>query len=213
MISIIIPTCLSFKEIKKQIKEIQNNTIIDYKLIVTCQQASAAWNRNFGLDCSNSEYIIMIDDDISDFKKGWAKTLINTLKDDSICMVSGRCMQPDKVSMSAVGHCCYFLKPDIIDIPKLKEGILPTSIIAFRRTSLRFDINYKGASFEDADFCFQMYNAMPEKRFVVNNKCKVIHTNERKGYGGKIKYDTRKIEEDINLIENRKYFYRKWNVS
>ena len=167
-VDIIIPTCREYKDLKSQINEMKKNTEIDYKLFCTCQKMSSSYNRNWGMDCSNSEYIIMVDDDISGFKTGWAKVLIETLQDETICMVSGRCLNPDG-SLALVGHCSYNLEPDIIDISKLKEGILPTSIIAFKRINLRFDINYKGAVFEDADFCFQMYEAMPGKRFVVVN--------------------------------------------
>jgi len=212
MIDIIIPTCKEYKDVESQIAELVQNTEIEYKLIVTCQKASSSWNRNFGLNCSNAEYIIMIDDDIFGFKKGWAATLIDTLQDQSICMVSGRCMMPDGVSMAPVGHCEYRMDPEIIDIPRLKEGILPSSIIAFRKTHLRFDINIIGAGFEDADICFQMYEYFKgEKRFVVNNKCKVIHTNERKGYGGRKEYKTFDAEVNKKVIpHNRRYFHKKW---
>ncbi len=212
MIDIIIPTLRTLKEIRPMIDEIEKNTIIDHKIIVTCQPVSAAMNRNFGLDCAMNDILIMIDDDISGFFKGWAKELIKPLEEnEDIIMVSARCMNSDG-TLASTGACDYDISKPLSYVPKLKQGILPTSAIAFRKMPFRFDENYKGAAFEDADFCFQIFIKNPVSQFVINNECKLIHLNERKGYGGAKEHNTFNPEEDKILWENRAYFHKKWNV-
>lgn len=212
MVDIIIPTLKKLEEIKVMIKEIEKNTIIDHRIIVTCKPVSAAKNRNFGLDCASTDIIIMIDDDITGFYKGWAKELIKPLEEiKDLIMVSARCMNQDG-TLAETGACDYDISKPLSYIPKLRQGILPTSAIAFINKGFRFDENYKGAAFEDADFCFQILKDYPECKFAINNNCKLIHLNERKGYGGSEKYDTLNPGEDKILWENRNYFHKKWNV-
>lgn len=212
MIDVIIPTLKKLKDIKPMIEEIEKAIVIDHKIIATCQPSSAAKNRNFGLNCSSSDIIIMIDDDIKGFYNEWAMDLIKPLiENDNIIMVAARCINEDG-SLAPTGACDYDISEPLSYIPKLRQGILPTSAIAFKKTLYRFDENYNGASFEDADFCFQIYNDNPYMKFVINNECRLIHLNERKGYGGVDKYNTLNKEDDKNLWDNRAYFHKKWKV-
>ena len=61
---------------------------------------------------------------------------------------------------------------------------LPTALIAFRKTHVRFDEGFVGSGYEDTAWMNEMNIAYPNKRMVINNECRLIHINEEKGQGG-----------------------------
>jgi len=212
-VDICIPTMKSEVELHKKIQQIKGTVYHDCNIIVTGQPVSAARNRNIALDRSTAQYIIMMDDDIEWFYKGWDYDLLKPLLYKDVCMVSARCMTPEFEPALTKKYYHGIDTGEYVVIPKLKQGILPSSIIAFERTELRFDENIKGALFDDADFCFQMNKKYrSKKKFIMNNKCRMIHLNERKGYGGKKEYGTLNKEEAKNAEINRRYFIKKWKV-
>jgi glycosyltransferase involved in cell wall biosynthesis len=75
MISICIAT--NKKDVQKQIDDIKSTiTHKDVEVFASCQDGFPALNRNYCLDKAKGDIIIMLDDDISGFFKGWDKVLI-----------------------------------------------------------------------------------------------------------------------------------------
>jgi glycosyltransferase involved in cell wall biosynthesis len=153
------------------------------EIIVSGQEGSAAYNRNYCLDKATGDVIVMIDDDITGFYSGWVEDLVKPLEDNSISIVSAR-----------------LLNKDGTNAPMMYDGqpqykIVPSSCVAFRKTPIRFDEGYVGG-FEDTDFCKQMDTVHPDKKVLVNEKCRLIHLNEKK--------------RQENYANARRYFVSKW---
>lgn len=173
---IIIPTYRSKKGIKKQLEQVKL-TSNPVKLISTHINSSASVNRNYGLNQSVSEYIIMIDDDIKGFYNGWAEDLLKPFElFDNVSMVSARLMH-NKTKTAVMMN----IIPDLtVDYQILEDKHLPSAAIAFKNSSLRFDEFFKGGGFEDTLYCDELNLINPEGLYIVNNKCKLIHKNETK---------------------------------
>lgn len=197
IIDIIIPTCKTFKQIKPYLKKIEETINGRFLLLPTCLQTSAATNRNYGLTLSSSKIVIMMDDDLTGFYKGWADQLIKPLQDKKdVMMVSARLMK----SKSKTGVMMN-IKPDLSKpLVTIEDRILPSACIAFCKDDTRFDENYGGAGFEDTDFCFQLNEKYPDKEYLINNDVQLIHKNEMKNQMGG------------HYQKNGRYFHRKWNI-
>ncbi len=147
------------------------------KLIYTCLNSSAAVNRNYGLSqVKDNEMVIMIDDDIRGFYTNWYQDLILPLQDSSIAYVSARLMTRDNKP-----GVCMDLDGSDLTTPIIDVAGIPTSCVAFRKTSLRFNEAYLGSGFEDTQFSWEMKKL---GRIVVTNSCKIFHLNERKNQDG-----------------------------
>lgn len=209
---IIIPTNKYRDEIDYIVKAIESNTYMSkYNINVTCLQVSAATNRNFGLIHAKSDYVIMLDDDISGFYLGWAEDMLKPFEDDSIMMVSARLMNtPDEVGVMMdiipdLSKPLQVIKPFTeaktreMD-SKVPVKAVPSACIAFKNDGILFDENYVGAGFEDTDFCFKKCSEYPDKKIVINNECKLIHRNEMKN------------QLNGQLQKNQLYFRWKWGL-
>jgi len=201
-IDIMIPTLRPLEDIQKQIDEIERNTHEPHRIIASCQNASAAINRNFCLQFARSDILVMLDDDIEGFFPGWLSTLVAPLNScDEVVMVSARLMAPD----GSVGASCagvHDIESKWVPVPPKRDCVMPSAAIAFRNWGLRFDEHFIGSGFEDGDFCFQYLDLKPSVQFYINNQCKLIHRNEMKHQW-----------ENGHFEKNRRYFWRKWHVS
>jgi len=196
--SIIIPTYRDreHEDIVKLVTEIETMSTGEYELVVTCQKASAAINRNYGLDNSNNDFVIMIDDDIRALPYGWNEEMIRLLiENPKIKVVSSRLMTEDGKPGINMGNN-YDLSKDVVEV---ESGYIPTACIAFKKEKdIRFDEAYIGSGFEDTDFMNQMMKKYPESAHVINNTVKLIHMNEMKEQHGD------------NWEKNKAYFTMKW---
>ena len=190
---IIIPTCKDREQVMPLLG------IVSFfsdacSVIATCTPASAAINRNKGLDSATSDIVIMIDDDTGGFYAGWWRDLIMPLiKHGDISMVSARLVKADG-SPAPMMHGSPDLVTTTVDVK-----YAPSACIAFWRDDLRFDEGYIGSGFEDTDFCEQLKKKHPESRFVINNKCRIIHHNEQKNQHGRF------------FEANKARYENKWN--
>jgi hypothetical protein len=189
---VIIPTCKP--EVNAQAEELRKgSTNFFSKLITTCQQASASRNRNHGLMKSEAELVIMLDDDITGFYNDWYMDFIMGW-DDSYAMMSARLLEPS-------GRLAYMLSENE-DMSHgnivVEKKELPTSCVMFRNDGTRFDNQFIGSGFEDNDFCKQLAIKYPDKKFVINNECRLIHINEKKNQSGGY------------WNHNKLYFNNKW---
>jgi len=179
MIDVIIATCKSLSTLKDQIVELLDKG--NYNVIPTCQVGSAAYNRNYGLDKSQSDIVIMIDDDVFGLRSGWAERLTSPLSDFSVLAVSARLMG------KKINGIMDYSKPGLmtcqnynLDQPLLEVGYLPTTCVAFRKTELRFHEGFRGSGFEDTHFFWQMEKNNPGGKFFICNHVRVNHKNEQK---------------------------------
>lgn len=185
---IIIPTCkIDISALLNELKSLNAHIIVSSN-----PSFSAAQNRNLGLNRSTSDYIIMLDDDVSNFQANftpcWHLELIHPLIDDpKISIVSARLMKADNKTPAPMMSNNYDLTTPLIEVKKV-----PTACIAFRKTNIRFDENFLGSGFEDDDFCRQM-----GPKIVINNLVKAIHKNEMK-------------RQETFWEQNRAYFIKKW---
>lgn len=182
MIDIIIPTLKSRADIDGLVKEAAETAGCDVTVTATCLEASAAQNRNFGLDNSSSDPVIMIDDDMEGFPDGWVVALVKVLDDYPDCvMVSPQLAAPNGSAGFMMGGCRVAKQGTTVAVGKR----LPTACVAFRRTDLRFDEIYTGSGFEDDDYCHQLVQRFPNAEFRVCHDVWVVHRNEKKNQHGK----------------------------
>jgi len=180
---IIIPSCKPLAEIRPLIDLIEKATPEPHRTIATCQQVSAAKNRNYGLEIAESPIVVMVDDDMQGFFPGWLSKLIEPIQQDhKVCMVLARLMNPD----GSMAHCSADNYDTTVKWAYVQRKVLPSSAIAMRDIGLRFDVEYIGSGFEDTDMCFQYHQRNPKYEFVINNECPLIHMNEMKNQKGDV---------------------------
>jgi glycosyltransferase involved in cell wall biosynthesis len=191
---IIIPTCKKRHEIDDLLSRISKTAPSVSSVIATCMPASASVNRNYGIYKSNSDYIVMVDDDISGFFCGWADILVDSLACImGCCMVSARLMDSYGTPGIMMSHRRDIIGGTIIVDP----GYLPSACVAFRRDGTRFDENFIGSGWEDTDFCDSLHVRYPYGVFAINNDVRLIHANERKN------------GNDSNFEINKQYYLKK----
>lgn len=150
------------------------------KIIKTCKRNSAAFNRNYGISQADSEYGIMIDDDIFGFYQGWIDDLLEphlASKDKFPKYISARLVKPD--GSPAIMMDGY----RDMETPLIKTNLIPTSAVCFPLEMVRgkarvFNIDYIGSGFEDTQFCLEL-----KERGIfpyINNRCRLVHLNEMK---------------------------------
>ena len=196
-IDIIIPTCKRLHEVQPLIAEIEANTLHPHRVIATCQRVSAPKNRNYGLTVAESSIIVMVDDDMTGFFKGWLIKMIEPIQADAnVCMVSARLMRETGEAAHNSG--------DNYDLDSkwayVQRKVIPSAAIAFIDIGLKFDEEYIGSGFEDTDLCFQYHRENPDYEFVINNECRLVHRNEMKSQ-----------KSDGIWEHNQAIFLRKWN--
>lgn len=189
IVSIVIPTIKTEKEIVDLISEIKNTVAYELDLIVVSGKRSVSANRNIGLERARGEFIIMCDDDIEKFPYGWDRDLIDALKQTGASMVGARLLNPDGTPQ-LTNNRNLDLSKDFIEVRRMISACC-----AYRNTTLRYDENYIWWGWEDTDFCKQLGG-----KFFVINTVKVIHRNEYKNPFGSKKQEN----------ENRLYFIKKW---
>lgn len=188
-IDILIPTCKNLHDLDFQIKEIQQFVNTDYRIITTGFPLSAALNRNFCHMHTESEYVIMLDDDVTGFFENWEQILIQPLKDNpNIRLTSARYLKTDGITPAHMMAGNYDL-----DTPLIQVNKCPTACFAYRKrdldslvnfhnqSSLPFDEMFIGSGWEDDALCFDLKHRFGnECTFVIINECKLIHINEMK---------------------------------
>lgn len=209
-VDIIIPTNKKPTDLTFQSQELLKTSNEFSGFIFTCQDGSAAYNRNYGIAKSKADIVIMIDDDIFGFYPGWVKDLIDPLiQEKEIGVISARLLKENG-------------KPAIMDVWGVSESIrpgifykkwVPSACIAMRRFELLkikesdkfplnnpFDENYQKASFEDSDL-LEVYRQLLNKKVAITNDCKLIHLNAESWRPG------------FRWEGNREYFQNKWEFT
>jgi len=194
-IDIIIPTIRTREEIAPLVAEIERTAGCDVRVIATCQQVSAAKNRNIGLDLSTSDPVIMVDDDMEQFPQGWAVRLCEVLAERPNCVMASPQLASPKGGAGCMmgGHA---IRRD--GITSAQQRKLPTACVAIRRNPIRFDEAYIACGWEDDDYCAQLRLANPDAEFLVRHDLWIVHRNEAKGQFGE------------NWKINEAYFMNKW---
>ena len=77
------------------------------------------------------------------------------------------------------------------------RGIIPSACIAFRKTDVRFNEDYKGAGFEDTSFMLRMKNRY-NGRVVINNECQLVHKNEAKKHSEHFAFNREVFRKEFN---------------
>lgn len=190
-IEIIIPTCRDRIDISALVGDVEGYSY-PIKVNATCAKASAAENRNFGLElASDADIIIMIDDDTAGFYTGWVNDMISPLTSkENIAMVSARLIKPD----GGLAPMMFSGNPSqpLSDVPRL-----PTACVAFWNNGERFNEKFIGSGFEDDDFCGRLKLKYPKHRFVINNQCKIIHINNELNQHGKYYEHNKKLFDSL----------------
>lgn len=189
---ILIPSLKPRKQLNLLIDSIEK-TVENPNIITSGFRVSAATNRNYCLNRATSDIVIMMDDDMDGFYKGWAETLIKPLKNPEILMVSARLLNVDGGPGVMVGEN-YDLIPGLVEIGQKQ---LPTACIAFYNRKVRFNENFIGSGFEDNRFCLMLGMSCPTGKFVINNDCQLVHLNERKNQGGEFWNQNQKYFKSI----------------
>ncbi len=90
MISVIVPTIRTAKEMANVLKEIRATVSPDTELILASSKESAATNRNIGLNKAKGEFIIMCDDDVYGYTDMWDTRLVDVLAETKASVVGAR---------------------------------------------------------------------------------------------------------------------------
>jgi len=213
-ISITIPTCKTKEQVQPLLDEAVKNLSGDYRYnpFSSCLKDSASVNRNYCINNAQGDIIIMFDDDIKGFYPGWEKDLISPFLKfpGKFSIISARLITEtgDMAGQLGDGIEPYLSEKDFqiaYHTAKTKLNLVGSSCIAFPTdVGVRFDEAFLGAGYEDTDFCMQVNQKHPNKKTIINNRCKMIHLSESKGrtVGGK---DT--------IGANRGLFRKKWRIS
>ena len=157
------------------LSELAKTTRPPFRLIVQCDSVSAAINRQRGLDCGDSEFVAMADDDIRHIPDGWNISMAKALRENpDICGVSARLMDVEgKPAPNTADN--FDLAP-----PLVKVSGIPTAFCLFRRPRFsKFDPRYLGSGWEDTDFFRQLCREYSASVAICND-VKVVHHNEQK---------------------------------
>ena len=197
-LDIIIPTLRSREAVQPLVEEIEQTAACPVRIHATCASASAARNRNIGLEQAVSKTIIMVDDDITGLPPGWAVQMVAVMSDHPNCeMASPRLMTPD----GRFGVMTGLPSATRTDCEVLRARELCTACVAIRNSGLRFDEEYIGSGFEDNDFCRQLIVHNPLAEFICIHDLRVVHLNEKKNQGGEF------------WTANQRYFRHKWSLA
>ncbi len=203
MIDVIIPTCKTQPEIADLAAEIVRTADISVRVFPTCKPASAAANRNLGLNQASGDIVIMVDDDVCKFPLNWISDLIKPLETEVRCvLVSARLMNADGTPGPMTGE-----PPPTAGIGLTIATRLPTACIAFHNDGLRFDENFVGSGWEDDDWTAQLRERYPDSLFLINEEVRVVHHNEMKN-----QCFTKGVGPvpSGNFEKNRAYYESKW---
>lgn len=203
MIDCCIATCKEKHQIQNQIDEIERFTR-DCRIIASCQPVSAAINRNFCLEYANTEFIVMVDDDIIGFYENWLEDLIKPMIENKDIIIIAPILENPR-GLTQMGVCGNHIKADIF--PAVNNRVT-TACIVIRKNFIRFDEKFIGSGFEDTDYCLQIKQKYGENRIWINTKVKLIHLNEMKNQGGKYFEHNHKLflekYPDDNASKNQK---------
>lgn len=196
----IIPTCKKADDIALLVFQMESRWSREIDIIYTCiEGASAARNRNAGLEqCNEGDIVIMLDDDIDNLPLCWDRYMWEPFDPDRkyytdlYSMVSARLLNEDgSVQPVMGGHATRRI--GWVEVP-----VMPSAMISFEYTGIMFDEAFKGSGWEDTDFCRQIKIANPTKKFIINNDIRVVHHNEMKNQSGE------------TWVKNREYYLKKW---
>lgn len=180
MILVTIPTNKSEYEIAPLVNIIEGYSY-PIRVYASCHKnVSASVNRNA---CINEairrqevDRIIMVDDDMRGFYKGWCDAMVAPLEDPLVSAVSARLITKDGAPGFMMGMEGKTDTEGLIEVNKM-----PSACIAFRvQDYISFCEEFKGSGFEDLYWCWQHKKRNPEMKFIVNADCKLIHLNEQK---------------------------------
>ena len=91
MFDVVVPTCKDLPPVETMLKSL----FPESKIIVTGLNASASTNRNFGLNQCESEFVLMLDDDIFGLFPAMGEMLITPmLADQNVKMVQNQHLIP-----------------------------------------------------------------------------------------------------------------------
>ena len=195
-VDIIIPTCKKLSDITWLIDRVQSTRASRGQLICTCTDGSAAQNRNRGLDLSNTDIVIMLDDDIADLHDGWDMKLAHPLiVFPDYMMVSARIMNRDGLTPARVhGAAKEHNEPGLF---QAENNSTLSACIAIMKTELRYDERFRGSGWEDTAYCLALTRHYPTGKIMINNDCRVVHLNEMKN-------QTSNWQHNLNLYETIK---------
>lgn len=205
-IDVIVPTMCCPPSLAHLVWQIERTAGHPCRVLVTGADASAAANRNLGLDMAaagDSDIVAMVDDDVEFGREsaGWLRVMAEALARPEVVMVSAQLLTPS-------GAFAYMTGLDDCGGTPRRHGetVVPTrrlltACCAFRRCGLRFDEGYVGSGFEDVDFCNQLAAARPDGVFLVCHEALAIHRNEAKNQRGE------------NWSRNEAYYKHKWGLS
>jgi len=181
---IIIPSCKPREALDPLIIEILATAAGRPRIIPTCLDACAAANRNFGLAMANTPNVIMLDDDISGFPRGWNTRLEAALAlQPNVVMVGANLVNPDGSLAPMLG---WPAGRDTDAVVQVKNREICTACICLPETGLRFDEAFEGSGWEDTDFSQQLRRAFPNGVWLCDAGLRVVHANEKKNQGGAI---------------------------
>jgi len=195
-VDIIIPSCkrVDNPQVIQQLEHIKKTRVTPGQIIFTGIKQSAAVNRNAGLLRAQTQIVIMLDDDITDFTPGWDLRLVTPLLENpELMIVSARFREKSGGWHDVMGNVLNYDAPYVHTL----HNLTPTATIAFRKSDIKFDETYIGSGYEDTDFCLQMQQKFPRKKVAIVNLCVLTHLHEAK-------------EQHIHIPVNRKYFQTKW---
>jgi hypothetical protein len=213
-VPVIIPSVLPKEKLDSLINLIWKTAGYPHWIIPICGQASAAVNRNKGLDeAGSAEMVVMLDDDVEPINHGWFRILINALSRHNVLMVSAQLYKPGggyayMTGLQDWGGLCKESGETVVPTKRLL-----TACCAFKPLGGRFDEGYIGSGFEDVDISNQLSQRDTNGLFIVCHDAHVIHRNEQREQGGENWTKNKALyESKWGRVETREELRRKFRI-
>lgn len=201
MIDVVIPTCKPYEQVEPLVREVEATTGVPVKIIPTCQNGSAAFNRNLGLKIAKSDPIIMIDDDVTHFPYGWVRRMAEVMSFyDNCVMLTAELLTPSYTPGPMMGMSSLVRLPGVSAVEVVKSRRLITACCAIRPNGIHFDTRYEGSGFEDDDYSMQLRQYYGQQAtWLIVHDVVVVHKNEMKF-------------QQEHFEANKRKFNEKWGV-
>jgi hypothetical protein len=145
---------------------------MDCNVYVTCRDGSVAQNRNYGLSLAKTPVVIMMDDAVQGFYRGWWRELIVPMESPLVALCAARLVSNDGAVI-----LCPFSSNDL-SVPVEYVAMAPLALCAFRNTGVQFGDDSDGA------FVARLKARNEKAQVVINNQCKMAYAHKLEVAGG-----------------------------
>lgn len=250
LVSLVVPNMDHIQDLSKLLKSLEKSTYSNYEVIIVennsknketfeyYEKISKQDNRikvckfdinyfnysaivNYGVECSNGEYIVMLNNDIEFITEDWIEQLLMYAQRPDVGICGAKLYFPDRSIQHAgvtlgtrglAGHRCRevqekdFKKDDYINIVQDLSAVTAACFMVRKQLyidMLGFDEKL-AVAFNDVDFCMKIRTA---KYLIVYNPFVEAYHYESKSRGE----DTENTEKQKRFAKEYELFVKRWS--